>query len=208
MFIHKTSPKKVKQEYIVNHGILQPLATRLPQRRPTMDLLKAILDYMIVVPTLIFIAPLMLLIALFIKLDSPGPIFYRRRVLGRDGREFDAFKFRTLAIGSTGMTRVGYLLRQSGLDELPQLFNVLRREMSLVGPRVITSYDLRRYGRYSDTLLTVLPGITGWWQINNPATTTEDEHVHLDMTYIYNWSIWLDMKILLFTIPAVLNTNY
>ena len=191
------------------------------------DITKLIVDYAIVIPALIFIAPLLLILALLVKLDSPGPVVYRRRVLGRNGRQFDAFKFRTMYVNGDEIlarhpqleaqlvqeqklkhdprvTRVGAFLRKFSLDELPQLLNVLRREMSLIGPRIITPAELGLYGRWGKTRLQVLPGITGWWQVNGRANTTYSQRIHLDVTYIYNWSIWLDVKILLMTIPAVL----
>jgi len=189
--------------------------------------LKGLLDYVLVVPGLLFAAPLMLLIALLVKLDSPGPVIYRRRVLGQNGRLFDAYKFRTMYVNGEAIlnqyprlkaelerdyklkcdprvTRMGHVLRKFSLDELPQLFNVLRREMSLIGPRIITADEIGKYGRWGETLQEVLPGLTGLWQVNGRSNTTYDERVRLDMTYIHNWSIWLDMKIVLLTIPAVL----
>ncbi|MCA9933613.1 MAG: sugar transferase [Ardenticatenaceae bacterium] len=189
--------------------------------------LKGLLDYCLVVPGLLFAAPLMLFIALLVKLDSPGPVIYRRRVLGRNGRIFDAYKFRTMYVNGEEIlsqyprlkaeldrnyklkcdprvTRVGTLLRKFSLDELPQLLNVLKRDMSLIGPRIITPDEIQKYGQWGDTLQEVFPGLTGLWQVNGRSNTTYNERVHLDMTYIHNWSIWLDVQIVLRTIPAVL----
>jgi lipopolysaccharide/colanic/teichoic acid biosynthesis glycosyltransferase len=188
---------------------------------------KALLDYAVVIPTIIFILPLLILLALAVKLDSPGPILYRRRVLGRDGRVFNAFKFRTMHVNGDEIlaqypqlraelkanyklkcdprvTRVGQLLRKYSLDELPQLFNILFRDMSLIGPRIITPDEIVKYGRDGQTLVTVMPGLTGLWQVSGRSDTSYDERVALDMQYINNWSIWLDIKILLQTVPAVL----
>ncbi|MEZ4645427.1 MAG: sugar transferase [Chloroflexota bacterium] len=224
MFIHGVSSK---EERVTKSAPQPPSPINLPPQTRAANLVKATLDYLIVLPALVFIAPLLLVIALLVKLDSPGPLIYRRRVLGRNGREFDAFKFRTMYVDGAAIlaqhpclqaelaqnyklkcdprvTRVGYFLRKFSLDELPQLINVLRREMSLVGPRMITPCELAMYGRWSDAFLTVLPGITGLWQVNGRSNTTYDERVHLDMTYIYNWSIWLDIKIIFLTVPAVL----
>jgi lipopolysaccharide/colanic/teichoic acid biosynthesis glycosyltransferase len=102
------------------------------------------------------------------------------------------------------VTRIGRLLRRTSLDELPQLFNVLRREMSLVGPRMISPQEVERYDQWGLNLLTVKPGITGLWQVSGRSDITYEQRVQLDMYYIRNWSIWLDLQLLWQTIPAVL----
>jgi lipopolysaccharide/colanic/teichoic acid biosynthesis glycosyltransferase len=205
--------------------------TRLPHSQQNAQQanyrLKALLDYAIVIPTLLFIWPLFLLLAIAVKLDSPGPIIHRRRVLGRDGRIFDAFKFRTMYINGDEIlakypklkvelnqnyklkcdprvTRVGTMLRKFSLDELPQLFNVLAQDMSVTGPRIIAPDEITKYGRWGQTLLTVMPGLTGLWQVSGRSNTSYDDRVKLDMQYIDNWSIFLDIKILFKTIPAVM----
>jgi lipopolysaccharide/colanic/teichoic acid biosynthesis glycosyltransferase len=188
---------------------------------------KILLDYLLVIPTIIAVLPLLLIIALAVRLSSPGPVIYRRRVLGKGGREFDAFKFRTMFINGDEIlaryprlkaeldenyklkcdprvTSVGKLLRKYSLDELPQLFNVLFQQMSLVGPRIIAPHEISKYGKYGDKLMTVTPGITGLWQVSGRSDIVYDDRVQLDMTYIDNWSIWLDLKILLQTPLIVL----
>lgn len=190
-------------------------------------ILKTLLDYLVVVPGLMVISPLLVLITILIKLDSPGPIIHRRRVLGLNGREFDALKFRTMYVNGDEIlakfpklktelgrdhklkcdpriTRVGHLLRKFSLDELPQLFNVLFLDMSLVGPRIITPDEITKYGRWGSTRLTAMPGLSGWWQVNGRSNTTYDERVNLDMEYIHNWSLWFDIKILFLSVPVVL----
>jgi exopolysaccharide biosynthesis polyprenyl glycosylphosphotransferase len=189
--------------------------------------LKFVLDYGITMLGLLIIAPFMLLIALIIRLDSPGPIIYRRRVMGLHGRQFDAYKFRSMYVNGDAMlaafpdlqaalpqahklkrdprvTRVGAILRKLSLDELPQLLNVLKREMSLVGPRMISPPEMEMYGQSGMNLLTVPPGITGLWQVSGRSDLSYAERVRLDMYYIRNWTIWLDLQLLLQTIPAVL----
>lgn len=189
--------------------------------------LKALLDYAIVIPTLLLIWPLFLILAIAVKLDSPGPAIHRRRVLGRDGRIFDAFKFRTMFINGDEIlnqhpklkaelnknyklkcdprvTRVGTFLRKFSLDELPQLFNILAQDMSIIGPRIIAPDEITKYGQWGQTLLTVMPGLTGLWQVSGRSNTTYDDRVKLDMNYIDNWSVFMDIKILLKTIPAVM----
>lgn len=190
-------------------------------------LLKLLLDYFLTIPALIFLGPIMLLISLAVKLDSQGPVIYRRRVIGMNGRHFDAYKFRTMHINGNEIleahpelqrelrehfklrydprvTRVGRFLRHFSLDELPQLFNVLKRDMSLVGPRIITPEETSKYRQWDRNLLTVRPGLTGLWQVSGRSEIAYDERVRLDMYYIRNWSIWLDLQILYQTIPAVL----
>ena len=189
--------------------------------------LKVLLDYSITLPLLVLIAPVLMIIALLIKLDSPGPIFYRRRVLGINGRQFDAFKFRTMSINGDEIltahpelqsqlekdyklkddprvTRIGKTLRRTSLDEFPQLINVLKREMSLVGPRMITPEELNKYDKWYINLLTVRPGLTGLWQVSGRSNVDYQERVRLDMHYIRNWSIWFDLQLLFQTIPAVI----
>jgi len=189
--------------------------------------LKTALDYAFAIPGLIVLAPLLAGVALAVRLDSPGPILYRRRVLGRGGKEFDALKFRTMHADGDAIlaahpeleaelaashklkddprvTRVGAVLRRWSLDELPQLWNVVRRQMSMVGPRMISPSELKEYDKWAMNLLTVWPGITGLWQISGRSDVTYEERVRLDMEYIRNYTIWLDLQILVRTIPAVL----
>lgn len=189
--------------------------------------LKLMLDYVITLSGMLVVAPMMLLMALIIKLDSPGPAIYRRRVMGINGRQFDAYKFRTMHVNGDDIlaqypdlqkelaenhklkedpriTRVGQVLRKTSLDELPQLINVLKRDMSLVGPRMISPAEMEKYNDWGLNLLTVLPGITGLWQVSGRSDISYDERVRLDMYYIRNWTIWLDIQLLLQTIPAIL----
>jgi lipopolysaccharide/colanic/teichoic acid biosynthesis glycosyltransferase len=189
--------------------------------------LKSLVDYMLVIPGLFLISPLLLFIAILVKLDSPGPIIHRRKVLGLNGRVFYAYKFRTMYVNGEEIlaqypklraelaqnyklkcdprvTRVGNLLRKFSLDELPQLFNILQQDMSLVGPRIIAPDEIKKYGQWGDNLMSVMPGLTGLWQVSGRSDTTYDERVRLDMDYIHNWSVWMDIRILLQTIPAVL----
>lgn len=171
-------------------------------RRTAYSFSKTLLDYLITVPALLLLAPLFLFIALLIRLDSPGPIFSRRVVVGRNGREFTAIHFRTTqAAGTPRLTRIGHLLRRQGLNELPLLFNVLKRDMSLIGPRLVSPTELANYGRYRPTILQAYPGLTGLWQISK----CQENRLQKDLAYIEGWSIWLDLKILLLTVPAVIN---
>jgi lipopolysaccharide/colanic/teichoic acid biosynthesis glycosyltransferase len=162
-------------------------------------------------------APVLALAVLAIRLESPGPVIYRQRRVGLDGRAFDVLKLRTMVDGAEHMgaglavnendsriTRVGALLRRSSLDELPNLLNVLRGEMSLIGPRPtipvqVESYTARQRGR-----LAVKPGITGWAQVHGRASLPWSERIELDLYYIAHRSVWLDLKIIWRTVAMVL----
>ena len=171
--------------------------------------------------------PLWLLIAAAIKLDSRGPVFYRDRRVGLGGREFEMFKFRTMIVGAAErqselerrneaegalfkirddprVTRVGALLRRFSIDELPNVLNVLRGEMSLVGPRPLPLRDYALLEVWHRKRSDVLPGMTGLWQISGRSDLCFDDLVRLDFYYLENWSIWLDISILTKTLPAVL----
>lgn len=188
--------------------------------------IKTFLDYLGALILLILCAPVFVVLAVMIKRDSPGPIFHRRRVVGRGGQPFDAYKFRTMYINSDTIlarypelqaelkknhklrndpriTPVGMALRRTSLDELPQLFNVLFGQMSLVGPRMITLEEMDQYGKWRWNLLTVKPGITGLWQISGRSDVSYEDRVRLDMYYIRNYTLWLDLLILWRTLPAV-----
>lgn len=205
-----------------------PLMTPQRVRITGVDaLMKAVLDYVGAICALLVLWPAMLLIAALIRLDSPGPAIHRRKVLGRGGRLFRAYKFRTMVTNADEVlsssselrkafaegyklrtdprvTRVGAFLRRTSLDELPQLLNVLRGEMSLVGPRMIAPDEATRYGKWQLNLLTVKPGITGPWQVQGRSDIPYDERVKLSMHYIRNYSIWLDLQILIRTVAVVL----
>ena len=190
-------------------------------------LMKAAFDYAGALVGVVVLAPVFVIIAALVRLTTPGPAFHRRGVIGLYGQEFDAYKFRTMIVGADAylathadlkeaweregkipedprVTRVGRFLRAYSLDELPQLFNVLRGEMSLVGPRMITPGELDHFGGWKHNLLTVKPGLTGLWQVNGRADTGYDERVRLDMAYIRNYTIWLDLRLLFETVWAVL----
>ncbi len=188
---------------------------------------KRTFDIAVSVLVLVIGLPLWLLIALAIKLGSRGPVFYVDRRIGVGEREFPMLKFRTMVSGAaelqesleerneaTGalfklrddprVTRVGRVLRRLSLDEMPQIVNVLRGEMSLVGPRPLPLRDYRLLEDWHRTRYAVLPGMTGLWQISGRSGLSFDDLVRLDFTYIENWSIWLDITIIAKTIPAVL----
>jgi lipopolysaccharide/colanic/teichoic acid biosynthesis glycosyltransferase len=192
---------------------------------------KRLIDVALAVTVAILFLPCILVIAVALKTTSPGPLFYSQRRIGRGGRHFYAWKFRTMVCDADAVlktylqanpqarkewerdhklkqdprvTWIGRLLRQTSLDELPQLWNVLRGEMSLVGPRPIVNDEIRKYGEVFLEYTRVLPGITGLWQVSGRNNTTYDERVSLDAYYVGNWSVWLDLHILFRTIRVVL----
>jgi exopolysaccharide biosynthesis polyprenyl glycosylphosphotransferase len=188
---------------------------------------KRVFDLVVASVVLVVGLPLWLLIALAIKLDSRGPIFYRDVRVGLGERDFAMLKFRTMLSGAERMqdglerrneasgalfklrddprvTRVGAVLRRFSLDEIPQVLNVLRGQMSLVGPRPLPVRDFELLERWHRKRYHVLPGMTGLWQISGRSELSFDDLVRLDFYYLENWSIWLDVTILLKTVPAVL----
>jgi exopolysaccharide biosynthesis polyprenyl glycosylphosphotransferase len=205
-------------------------------------LIKRLIDLVGACLGVLVLAPALVAVALAIKLDSTGPVFYRHERVGRDGRRLRLFKFRTMHLRSCRgeryggspaeeefrrlmadeerqrefeltyklrddprVTRVGRWLRSTSLDELPQLLNVLRGDMSLVGPRPITEAEIARYGSKASAILAVKPGITGYWQINGRSGLDYDDRVRLDSAYVGSWSLKLDLKILANTMRALLS---
>lgn len=194
-------------------------------------------DLLIAAMALALLAPLWLLIALLIKLDSRGPIFYKQERVGMDGRVFLFYKFRSMREGSDDarhrefqrkyikgeaesnlgdeerpayklrgderVTRLGRILRKTSLDELPQLFNVVRGDMSVVGPRPPIPYEVESYELWHRKRLDMKPGITGLWQVSGRNRLPFDEMVRMDLYYIENWSLLLDLKIVLQTLPVM-----
>ena len=166
---------------------------------------------------LLLLGPLFLLIALAIKLESPGPVFFHQERIGQHGRPFRIHKFRTLMAGGEHMgagyilerndprvTRVGAILRRLALDELPQLVNVLQGEMSLVGPRPTLAYQVARYDEFQRQRLLVKPGLTGWAWIHGREELLWLQRIELDVWYVNHWSLGLDFKILWRSIPLLL----
>jgi lipopolysaccharide/colanic/teichoic acid biosynthesis glycosyltransferase len=170
---------------------------------------------------LVLATPLLGAAALAIKLEDGGPVFYRQARVGRDGAEFELLKLRTMVVGAERegagwavdegdprITRVGRVLRRLSLDELPQLWNVLRGDMSLVGPRPTLAYQVEQYAPRQRRRLEVKPGITGWAQVHGRAALPWDERIELDVWYVEHRSAWLDLKILLRTPLALFRGTY
>ncbi|MEL6327306.1 MAG: undecaprenyl-phosphate galactose phosphotransferase WbaP [Cyanobacteria bacterium J06626_23] len=199
---------------------------------PTPRLVKGILDKGLAILIGVGLLPLLILTALLVSIDSPGSPFYGQTRIGHNGRPFKAWKFRSMVPNADRVlarylqahpelqlswekdhklkddpriTRVGRLLRRTSLDELPQLLNVLRGEMSLVGPRPIVHDEIRRYSEKFDLYTQVRPGITGLWQVSGRNNISYEERVNLDAYYVRNWSVWLDIHILIRTVWVVLS---
>ena len=203
------------------------MGIREPILRDWQVLTKRALDVLVAGLALIVLSPIFFVTAMAIRLDSPGPVIFRQKRIGKGGGEFTCFKFRSMCVDAeariadlkchneaTGplfkirqdprRTRVGRFLRRTSLDELPQLWNVLRGEMSVIGPRPALANEVQEYASWHRRRLEVAPGITGLWQVSGRSDLTFDEGVLLDVYYIENWSLFLDLRILIKTIPSVL----
>lgn len=193
--------------------------------------LKRLMDVVIAFPALVFISPLLIAVYIAIKIFDPGPALFRQTRIGRDGQQFTVLKFRTMRVDAEErlaqllaadpdaqnewsryqklrrdprVTFIGGILRKSSLDELPQLVNILRGEMSLIGPRPVTSSEIHRYGAAYPFYTAVRPGVLGLWQVKGRNQLTYPERVALDVRYVTTWSIWQDLKICTLAIPVVL----
>ena len=205
-------------------------STGAPGRRWWRDEAKVVVEWLIALAAVIVLLPLFIAIALLVALSSGRPVIYRRRVVGHGGKELDAFKFRTMVQGAERVleqderlrelftknwklfadprvTGVGRLLRKYSLDELPQLVNVLRGEMALIGPRMVSPQELQRYGQLQSTLWSVRPGLTGLWQVSGRQTVSYATRIELDMFYISNCTLRFDLSILARTLPVVVRAE-
>ena len=166
-------------------------------------------------------APFLAAAAAAIKLEDGGPVLYRQRRVGKDGREFELLKLRTMVVGAERLgagyaidegdpriTRAGRLLRRLSVDELPQLWNVVRGDMSLVGPRPTLAYQVERYTERQRRRLEVKPGLTGWAQIHGRASLPWSDRIELDVWYVEHRSFWLDLRILARTPFALFTGTY
>jgi lipopolysaccharide/colanic/teichoic acid biosynthesis glycosyltransferase len=193
---------------------------------PSLDPAKRIVDVVLSAAGLVLLSPLLCIIALSIKLTSPGSVLFKRTVYAQGGRRFVMLKFRSMVENAHDMlmrdpnlleeyernlkiaddrriTRLGQILRRLSLDELPQLLNVLTGDMSLVGPRVLGDVEMKRYGVVRDKILTVKPGLTGLWQVSGRQNTSFEDRTALDVQYIHTWSLRLDAVILVKTLVTV-----
>jgi len=205
----------------------EPSGSLAVEKKRSFDIFKRFTDIAIAALILLLVLPVIPVIILLIKLDSPGPVLFRQKRVGKDGREFDFFKFRSMRVGAENViaslrplsgvdgpvfklkddprvTGTGRFLRRSSLDELPQLLNVLKGEMSIVGPRPNLPSEVSQYLPWQRRRLDVTPGITCYWQIAGRSHIGFQEWMRLDLEYIRSRSLVTDMKIMLKTIPAVI----
>jgi Undecaprenyl-phosphate galactose phosphotransferase WbaP len=218
----------LRQHHFFSHDFVM-LVSRNNLARPFSRAVKAAFDQVVAAAFVLLFAPLLLVLAAVVRSDG-GPAFYRHRRIGASGRSFGCIKFRTMVMDADRVldqvlatdpaaaaewaatqklnddpriTRFGRFLRRSSLDELPQLFNVLRGEMSLVGPRPIVQAEVGRYAEDIEYYYETKPGLTGLWQVSGRSDTSYERRVRLDVWYVRNWTLWHDIAILLKTIPAV-----
>ncbi len=194
----------------------------------TVYFLKRIADYAIAFVLLVVFTPIMIVVAIAIKLDSPGQVLFKQTRVGLNGKHFQVWKFRSMVCNSEQIqqeleckneieggiifkikkdprvTRVGKIIRYYSIDEIPQLFNVLFGDMSLVGPRPLPLRDVAKMDMRHNIRHELLPGITGLTQVNGRSQCSSDEFFYWDELYVKQWSVWLDLKILLKTVPAVI----
>jgi len=217
----------ISLDYAVRPERTEPVIIALPSPNPTW---KRALDVGLVLVALPFMIPLGILIALYIKWVSPGPAFFRQQRVGLFGKKFMCLKFRTMKVNADTSVHQAHLkslitsnsptnkldqkdarlipggriLRALGLDELPQLINILRGDMSLVGPRPCTPYEFDLFLPHHKRRCEAPPGLTGLWQVSGKNRTTFEEQINLDLYYVDHKSIWLDLKIIAMTVPAIL----
>jgi exopolysaccharide production protein ExoY len=189
------------------------------------------MDLVIAFAVLAFVAPIFLIVYALIKIFDPGPALFSHLRVGRDGRMFTVYKFRTMRVDAQErleevltsdpkaaaewaefqklkndprVTVIGRILRRTSIDELPQLLNIVRGEMSVIGPRPVTSGEIHRYGAEYPYYTAVRPGVLGLWQVKGRNKLTYPERVAYDVQYVKTWSIWQDIKIMLLAVPVVL----
>lgn len=189
--------------------------------------IKRFLDILISIIGLIVLLPVFLILGIVIRIDSPGPILFAHKRIGKNGKEIKILKFRTMYKDAEEMikkfdekqmkeykenyklkddpriTKIGNILRKTSLDELPQIFNIIKGDLSIVGPRPVVESELEKYGKNKDKFLSVTPGLTGYWQANGRSTTTYEQRMNMELYYVENRSLWMDIKIFFKTFVSV-----
>lgn len=219
LFDYPTGVDKVEKEIKTNKKILYKITKR------AIDIIGAIIGIILLIPTIILVY-----IARKILKEDQGPLFYKQLRYGKDGKIFRLYKFRSMCINADKklkeyldnnedaknefekthklqkdprITKLGNFLRKTSLDELPQMINILKGEMSFVGPRPVISEEVEEYGVNKDKFLSVTPGLTGYWQVNGRSNTTYEERMLMELYYVENCSLWLDTKIFFKTFITV-----
>ena len=192
--------------------------------------IKRFFDIFVSLSVLIILLPLFLLIAIIIKIDSKGKVFYKHKRIGKNGKIIYLYKFRSMYSDAEErlkqllkdpkikeeweenykidndprITRVGKILRRTSIDELPQLLNIIKGDMSIVGPRPLVEDEIKKYGKNKEKFLSVTPGLTGWWACNGRSCRTYKDRIKLELYYVDHRSLWLDIKIIFMTVGAVI----
>lgn len=227
--------QKSQEQYTDNSQVMKKLGflpieniDSLVEKKPYQQAIKRVMDIILSLTAIICLSPVLLLIAILIKLDSKGPVLFEQERIGYKKKRFNMYKFRSMVVDAEAqfekvktlnetnhimfkskddprITRVGKFLRKSSLDELPQLFNILKGDMSIVGPRPPLERELLNYEKWHHVKFLRPQGLTGLWQVSGRSEITDfDDVIHLDYQYNKNWNILFDMKIILKTIPVVL----
>lgn len=219
---------------MANDNILrEPIITRKKEIKETTNqgtyrVVKRILDVVLASIGLVVLSPFFLLVGIMIKIDSKGPVFFAHDRIGKNGKPFKMYKFRTMHKNAQEMikdfteeqmkewkenyklkddpriTKVGNILRKTSLDELPQIWNIIKGDLSIIGPRPIVTDELKKYGENKEKFLSVTPGLTGYWQANGRSDTTYEERMEMELYYVDHISWKLDIKIFFKTIIAVI----
>lgn len=190
--------------------------------------LKRFFDFSVALVGIIIASPIFLIVPILIKLDSKGKVFFKHKRIGQDGKVLYIYKFRTMVENAESLiekfspkeraeyeknyklendfrvTGIGKILRKTSIDEVPQLLNILKGDMSIIGPRPVVKAELSRYGMFKDKFLSVKPGLTGYWQANGRSNTTYDERIDMELHYVNNRSLKMDIQIFLKSISAVI----
>ncbi len=209
------------------NAIIEDIKQIKDSSRKVYLVVKRIIDIILSIIGLIVLLPIFAIIAVAIKIDSKGPVFFVHKRIGKNGKEIGIYKFRTMIPDAEKMikhfsenqkkefkenfkleydprvTKIGRFLRKTSLDELPQILNILKGELSIVGPRPIVEDELEKYGENKEKFLSVTPGLTGYWQANGRSNTTYEERMKMELYYVDNMSMWLDIKIFFKTFISV-----
>lgn len=188
---------------------------------------KRVFDILLSVVSLVILLPVFIVTSIAVKLDSPGPVFYKQRRIGKNGRPFDIYKFRSMRADADALlsrlspeqaaeyeanyklkndfriTKVGNILRATNVDELPQLLNILSGQLSFVGPRPVVLKEAEKYGVRKELFLSVIPGLTGYWQVYRDADTSYEERIEMELYYVRNCSLLLDIKLIFLTFAVL-----
>lgn len=218
-------------EIVIKNTSLKETKTTLPKVsdiKTPYEFIKRTCDIGLSSIGLIALAPVFLIIGIAIKIDSKGPAFFVHKRIGKNGKIINVYKFRTMYENSEQMitkfskeqmteyrenyklkndprvTKIGKILRQTSLDELPQILNILKGELSIVGPRPVVLSELEKYGKDKDKFLSIKPGLTGYWQVNGRSLTSYEERMKMELYYVENRGIWLDTKVFFKTILSVI----